>query len=305
MHENALSLVDRVDRVRIRDLYKIMFSERTKVENAKRLGISEKSVGRLMAGENVPNLNTAKLMQQEIDSGRAQLALSEEELREKQDKERLEREKQQKRIRLRLEQDDHDHPEPAWHLRSIDYLMKGKPQIVVGILEDRLDPEQPDWEAVPVLVRPHALNNLGMAHQRLGEHPAADECYARALEALPGIPVGQQRCGLEALIRSNRATALLQNGLIKKAKKECSIAARLKTGLVEPVFNGLCVAAALADEKLAINYVGRLTQLAQILSDEPLRNLIRHLDDDPDLRWLRQKTWWDDFTNEVRDNLAK
>ena len=294
-------LATQTGRKRISHDFNHLFSGLDHKAYARKLSVSERTAGRLRAGDRAPQKATAQLMRDEVARVRDLVVKDDAELVSYiEDIRRVNAETQNKIKIERMREEGITNTPPKWFVRAEIAFDEGKFDVAAAILEDRLAPEE--IEAIEPALRPYALNRLGLALQYLGLPSDATESYRNALEA--GMCADRPSPHI-AWFRTNLAGGLVRLDRPEDALAQCEAAIDDSISHLPAYYVALCASDALRDvQRLAI-WIGRTIQVAK--SDMPpdrLEEFLFRAEDDPDLPWARKQAVWVGMTRDLRSIIT-
>lgn len=271
---------------------------------ARRLGISERTARGLRAGGRAPHKETAKRMvdciNQVVDistKDEAELARYVEDVRRANEAKQL-----QISIEIMVEDGICTHI-PAWFARAQKAFDGGNFEVAEAIMQDRLAAE--DIASVDPVLRPYALNRLGLILQYRGRVGEAVDAYKAALET--GLLAHRPVVHL-AWFRTNMAGAYIRMHDPDKALEECERALESCPAHLPAFHLALCSSDALRDPCRLAFWAGRMIQEIRSersnIHEDWLQKFLNRAAKDPDLAWARRQPNWEDLIQEVNMRLA-
>ena len=291
-------------RKQVSERFNDLFVDLSNKNYARRLGISERTARSLRMGDRAPQKETAKRM---VDCINHVLVLStkdEAELARHVEDVRRTNEAKQRQVKIEIMVEDGIcTPIPGWFARAQQAFDARNFEIAEAIMQDRLAPDE--IAAIDPVLRPYALNRLGLILQYRGRVGEAVDAYKAALEA------GLSACRpVRHLVwfRTNMAGAYIRMHDPERALDQCELALDSWPAHLPAFHVALCGSDALRDPCRLAFWSGRMIQEIRRGESEihldRLREFLDRAEKDPDLGWARRQVNWEELIREVRTRIA-
>lgn len=266
---------------------------------AQMLGCSERTVTRIMRGENTPNMDLAANLEKLCDEVNAEAILTPAEKLERDERRRAENESRQRKIPL-ISIDGHEEKEiPAWYARVRSLMDNREFSEAYELSYDRVhDPN--DFRYIPEKTKAYVLGSFAVCCYYTGRLIEAKEFYEKALKA------GRKRNDISpkflASYTSNLGLVHMRLHAFEKAYQAFDDALAIDRTFVEGYYNALCAASQAREIEQLSLWLGRLIQEASAtLTRDDIISVVDFYSQDDDLVWAREKPVFNEAMKALRE----
>lgn len=297
---NAYDIMNSEEREEALKRFSIVFSNADKRGLAENLGVSERTLVRLLNGETeTPRQETAERMIELCDRAADLAGLNDDELERRAEEIREEREKWQMQFPLHIVDGQEKKEIPLWFGHARDEMQAGNYEPTFKLLSGYVSTAS-EWESVSESIKPYVLSALGMCCYYTGRIKQGLE-YLKGSQKLSENSSAIQRAG-------NFNNMAISNMRLKNEDEafQCIDGAlEIDPSFKHALFNVLCVCDTFRRKDKLIHWTGRIHEaMKRDFDHEDLESFIDSLKNDKDLDWFRRQEIYDIFMTNLNDLLG-
>jgi tetratricopeptide (TPR) repeat protein len=275
------------------------------------LNLSNKQVGRLQSGANIPQKATAERMKAVLDDVTRLALMTDAERNEFAERRRAEAETRQRLTSPLVVNGLEEKEIPPWFDRVRRILLEERwEEGRERLLERHEDPQ--DWANVPDKTKAYVLAELAVCNHKTGRFVEASDFARKAIELRqkrhpqkPSNAESESYDRFMAVVHSNLGASRMQLGFFDEALSLFEQANNYKRNFFPAYYNAVCAMSLARDETRLVERLGALRQAAQTLfSPEDIEEIVSDTREDKDLVFARELAIFEDVIESLAD-LAK